>query len=53
MITKTAVYRDLLNNEGVSMFEADLYAAQLYRMVIQNKYGQHLKNEFNEQIVII
>ena len=53
MITKTAVYKDLLNNEGVSMFEADLYAAQLYRMVIQNKYGQHLKNEFNEQIVII
>ena len=53
MITKTAVYKELLTPEGTSLFEADLYASQLYRMVLQNKYGQHLKNEFNEQIVII
>ena len=48
-----ASYKEVLNEDGVSMIESDIYASNLYRTVIQNKYGNTLKNEFTEQIVII
>ena len=53
LITKMASYKEVLNEDGVSMIESDIYASNLYRTVIQNKYGNTLKNEFTEQIVII
>ena len=53
LITKLSNYKVQLNTNGKQMIEEEIFACELYRMVSQIKYGSHLKNEFNESIVII
>ena len=53
LVTKLANYSKQLNPTAASMLEMDIDASHLYRMVQQMKFKNDIKNEFNEQIVII
>lgn len=53
MISKMADYPNHLHGNGKTLMETDIFAADIYRTVLQMKFGQPLKNEFSEKIVII
>lgn len=53
LITKMSVYREQLDDDGCAMLDMDVFAADVYRMTAQVKFGQHLNNEYNEKLVII
>lgn len=53
LISKMANYQQNLIGNGLSMIETDIFASNIYRTATQMKYGKPLKNEFNENIVII
>ncbi len=53
LLTKVSIYKQQLDSMGIKLFEQDLYASELYRMIVQIKYGIELKNEFTESLVIV
>lgn len=53
LITKMSAYPDILKGNGLKLIETDIFASDIYRICTQMKFGQPLKNEFTEKIVII
>lgn len=53
LISKMTKYNAPLSTIGRELIETDIYAADVYRTACQMKFGQTLKNEFNEPLVII
>lgn len=53
LITKMALYPELLSGNGLHLMEADIRAADYYRTALQIKFGQTLKNEFTQEIIIL
>jgi len=53
LIGKMADYSKLLTDDARTFLEADIYAADIYRMACQMKFGYRAKNEFNQQIIIL
>lgn len=53
LITKMASYPKHLSDNGRHLMEADIRAADYYRTALQIKFGQTLKNEFNQKIIIL
>ncbi len=52
-ITKMAKTEDLLDNLDVinrKLFDYNMYADNLYRLAVQNKYDVNLKNEFQHKV---
>lgn len=48
-----ASYPKHLSDNGRHLMEADIRAADYYRTALQIKFGQTLKNEFNQKIIIL
>ena len=48
-----ALYPELLSGNGLHLMEADIRAADYYRTALQIKFGQTLKNEFTQEIIIL
>ena len=53
ILTKMSSYPETLSGNGRRLLEADIRAADYYRTALQVKYGQTLKNEFNQEIIIL
>lgn len=53
LIGKMADYPKLLSGDARLFLESDIYAADIYRMACQMKFGHRIKNEFNQQIIIL
>ena len=53
LLSKMADYQHILSGNGLRLLEADIRAADYYRTVLQMKYGQPLKNEFTQNIIIL
>lgn len=53
LVTKMALYPELLSGNGLHLMEADIRAADYYRTALQIKFGQTLKNEFTQEIIIL
>ena len=54
LLTKTAGYEKRLTNPlDREIFETNLQADMLYRMVVMNKFKQVVPNEFTQKIIII
>jgi len=55
IITKTSEYKNILADlpkENIHMFEENVRADDLYRMISMNKFKYELKNEFNHKFII-
>jgi predicted nucleotidyltransferase len=53
MIGKMAGWQKALEGNGRRMMAADIDAAECYRTAVQIKFGHVLKNEFNQQLIIL
>ena len=53
LIGKMASCKKALKGNALRLIEADILASDYYRTVLQMKYGNKLKNEFNQEIIII
>ena len=53
LIGKMASCKKALKGNTLRLIEADILASDYYRTVLQMKYGNKLKNEFNQEIIII
>ena len=53
MITKMTACPEILHGNGLRLMQADIFAADIYRTACQMKFGQPLKNEYSQPIVII
>ena len=52
LINKTASYRGRLNNDGIEMFETEIFENNLYRQVFYNKYGIVLPTDYEQSVII-
>ena len=53
LIGKMADSRKILCGNGLQLMKTDVLAADYYRTALQIKYGNVMKNEFNQGIIII
>lgn len=53
LITKLTNLPDSLSDTGRKMLELNLKADRIYRMVAMNKYGNYIKNEYENGVVIL
>lgn len=53
LITKVADAKKRISKEAYPLFEADLYASDIYRGMLQIQSGQILSNEFNTELVVV
>ncbi len=53
IITKITKASDELSKNGMKMFLTNMYADELYRMVVMNKYGYSLPTEEERELVIL
>ncbi len=53
LIGKMADSRKILRGNGLQLMKTDVLAADYYRTALQIKYGNVMKNEFNQGIIII
>lgn len=53
LITRTARSGNVLNDIGLHIFEADMYAAALYRQILQCKYQLQLPDIYSEPVIVI
>lgn len=53
LITKTADASRILTGTALDMFEQDLLCSHIRQSVVSEKYGLHVKNEYNQPVCII
>lgn len=53
IISKTANAESILSEEAFDLFQKQLTASEIYRMVAQLKLGKVIKNEFTSSIIIV
>lgn len=53
LITKTAGAEFSLNGTVGAMLRQDFYCSHIYQTVLQDKYGQKVKNEFTRSVIIL
>ena len=52
VITKMADAKELLSKTGLTMLREDIFAANLFNMVVYEKYGTILKDEYTHGVII-
>ncbi len=53
VITKTASASEVLTPVGMSMFEKDIFAADIYRNIVNTRHGYSIDDEFRHGPIII
>ena len=52
LITKTADARNILDENGLTMLNTDIYASHLYQSVVFSKNGILTPNEYTKSVII-